>query len=287
MEFTYSGKDHVLRGMRGKKVHLMNKGQLQKVLVHNPQLCMLQIMGSQGVEPTPSICSLQGVTAETEDCRELQALLQYYEDIFEEAKELPPSRGSFDHRIPLVQGTNPFSIRPYRYPLKQKNIIKGLVHEMLDKGVIQHSSSPFASPVVLVGEKDGTWRMCVDYIKLNKHTIKDKFPIPVVEELIDELAGAMVFSKIDLRSGYHQIRMHKDDVMKTAFKAHHGHFEFLVMPFGLSNAPATFQSLVNCIFRTLLRKYVLVFFDDILISSKTISDHVQQLALVFNIMRQH
>ena len=285
MEFTYLGKDHVLTGMKGKRVQLMSKGQLQKVLVHNPQLCMLQIVGSQGVEP--SICSLHGVTAETEGCPELQALLQYYEDIFEEPRELPPSRGPFNHRIPLVQGANPFCIRPYRLPLKQKDIIENLVHEMLDKGVIQHSSSPFASPVVLVGKKDGTWRLCVDYRELNKHTVKDKFLIPIVEELIDELGGAMVFSKIDLRSSYHQIRMHKEDVPKTAFKIHHGHFEFLVTPFGLSNAPGTFQSLMNYIFRTLLRKYVLVFFDDILVYSKTISDHVQHLASVFHIMKQH
>ena len=251
-EFTYLGGEHVFRGMKGKKVQMMNKDQLQEVLVHSPQLCMLQIVGSQGVGP--SICSLQEVTVETENHPQLQALLQYYEGIFEEPKSVSPSRGLFDHKIPLAQGTNPFSIRPYRYPLKQKDIIEGLVHEMLDKGVIHHSSSPFANSVVLVGKKDGTWRMCVDYRELNKHTIKDKFSIPVLEELIDELAGAMVFSKIDMRSGYHQIRMHEDDVMKTAFKTHHGHFEFLVMPFGLSNTPATFQSLMNYTFRTLLRK---------------------------------
>ena len=158
---------------------------------------------------------------------------------------------------------------------------------MLEKGVIQASSSSFASPMVLVGKKDGTCKLCVDYRELNKCTVKDKFPIPIIEELLDELIGATIYSKINLWAGYHRVRMDVSDISKAAFKSHSGHCEVLFMPFGLTNAPATFQALMKEVFRPNLRKFVLVFFDDILVYSATLEDHLVHFGKVLLLMRHN
>jgi hypothetical protein len=174
---------------------------------------------------------------------------------------------------------------PYRHPKKFKDEIEKAIKELLAIGHIRPSMSPFASSVVLVLKKDGTLQMCIDYRALNKKTIKNWYPIPHIDELMDELHGAIFFTKIDLRSRYHQINIREQDIEKTTFRCHFGHFEFLVMPFGLTNAPTTFQSFMNHIFRGQLRKYLLVFFDDILIYSKTWDEHLTHLEEVLDIMQ--
>nr|XP_027097511.1 uncharacterized protein LOC113717062 [Coffea arabica] len=217
---------------------------------------------------------------------EVHQLLQEFEDVFQAPQSLPPSR-SIDHEITLKPDAQPFKLKPYRYPHCHKEEIERQVTEMLQKGIVKHSNSPFASPVLLVKKKEGTWRFCVDYRKLNELTVKDRFPIPNVDELLDELAGSVFKTKLDLTAGYHQIRVKPQDSFETAFQTHCGHFEFLVMPFGLTNALATFQSLMNQIFQPYLRKFVLVFFDDILVYSSTFEDHIQHLRLVLSLLRDN
>jgi hypothetical protein len=238
---------------------------------------------------TLEVCLLDSLSGKEHDIvhhlpSKLQQLLSDYTDVFVIPQGLPPPR-ECDHQIQLVPGARPVQVRPYRYAPTLKTEIENQIAEMLQTGIIQPSTSAFSSPVILVKKKDNTYRFCVDYRHLNAMTVKPKFPVPVIDEFLDELHEAAWFSTLDLRAGFHQISMSSANQHKTAFQTHQGHYEFKVMPFGLSGAPATFQGVMNQTLAPLLRKSVLVFFDDFLIYSPTWSHHLSHLESVFQMLR--
>ncbi|KAK8939259.1 hypothetical protein KSP39_PZI011311 [Platanthera zijinensis] len=209
-----------------------------------------------------------------------------YVDVFpEDLPGVPPTR-EVEFEIQVIEGAAPIAKTPYRMAPKELAELKIQLQELLDKKFIRPSTSPWGAPVLFVKKKEGSLRLCVDYRELNKLTIKNKYPLPRIDDLFDQLVGARIFSKIDLRSGYHQLRIREEDVFKTAFSTRYGHFEFVVMPFGLTNAPAAFMALMNSVFKAFLDQFVIVFIDDILIYSKTEEEHAQHLRQVLQTLRE-
>ncbi|GJX19133.1 putative reverse transcriptase domain-containing protein [Tanacetum coccineum] len=175
---------------------------------------------------------------------------------------------------------------PYHLAPSEMQELSGKLQELQGKGFIRPSHSPWGAPVFFVKKKDRSFCMCIDYRELNKITIKNRYPLPRIDDLFDQLQGACYFSKIDLRSGYHQLFMHEDDIPKTAFRMRYGHFEFTIMPFGLTNAPSVFMDLINRVCKPYLDKFVIVFIDDIPIYSKTKEEHEVHLRLVLELLRK-
>ncbi|MCI00567.1 RNA-directed DNA polymerase (Reverse transcriptase), partial [Trifolium medium] len=216
---------------------------------------------------------------------ELQVVRDFPEVFPDDIPDVPPER-EVEFTIDLVPGTKPVSMAPYRMSTSELTELKKQLEELLEKKFVRPSVSPWGAPVLLVKKKDGSMRLCVDYRQLNKVTIKNKYPLPRIDDLMDQLVGSRVFSKIDLRSGYHQIRVKDDDIQKTAFRTRYGHYEYSVMPFGVTNAPGVFMEYMNRIFHTYLDQFVVVFIDDILIYSKSEEEHAEHLRIVLQVLKE-
>jgi hypothetical protein len=221
-----------------------------------------------------------------QEIRDIPVVCEFPDVFPEDLPELPPER-DVEFVIELKPGMTPISRRSYRMPPNELAELKTQLQDLLEKGFIRPSSSPWGCPAIFVKKKDQTLRMCVDYRPLNEVTIKNKYPLSRIDILFDQLTGARLFSKIDLRSGYHQIRIRPEDVPKTAFTTRYGLFEYLVMSFGLTNALAHFTYLMNSVFMLELDKFVVVFIDDILIYSKNEEEHAKHLRIVLTRLREH
>ncbi|KAA0054634.1 pol protein [Cucumis melo var. makuwa] len=300
---TPSGEDFdVILGMDWLSANHANIDCFGKEVVFNPPSGASFKFRGAGMVCIPKVISAMkaskllsqgtwGILASVVDIREPEVSLssepvvREYPDVFpDELPGLLPPR-EVDFAIELEPGTAPISRAPYRMAPAELKELKVQLQELLDKGFIRPSVSPWGAPVLFVKEKDGSMCLCIDYRELNKVTVKNRYPLPRIDDLFDQLQGATVFSKIDLRSGYHQLRIRDGDIPKTTFRSRYGHYEFVVMSFGLTNAPAVFMDLMNRVFKDFLDSFVIVFIDDILIYSKTEAEHEEHLHQVLETLR--
>jgi hypothetical protein len=252
----------------------------KSVLLINPQGERIEYVS------TPSSNSGIVNSVEGKALEDIRVVNESPDVVLEDLPGMPPDR-DIEFSIELIPGTAPISKRPYRMDVKDLAELKKQIEELLSKGFIRPSSSPWGAPTLFVDKKDGSRRLCIDYRSLNEVTIKNKYPLPRIEDLFDQMRGAKAFSKIDLRSGYHQLKIRVEDIPKTAFTSRYGLYEFTVMSFGLTNAPAYFMYLMNKVFMEYLDKFVVVFIDDILVFSRSEEEHEEHLRLVLQKLREH
>ncbi|WMV45891.1 hypothetical protein MTR67_039276 [Solanum verrucosum] len=230
------------------------------------------------------LVSVRDVDSETPSLESVP-IVNVFLEVFPDDLPGVPSEKEIDFGIDLLPDTQHIYIRPYRMALVELKDLKEQLQYLLDKGFIRPSISPWGAPVLFVRNKDGFLCMCIDYQQLNKVTIKNKYPLPWIDDLFDQLQGASYFSKIDLRSGYHQFKVKEADISKMAFRTRYGHYEFLVMSFGLTNAPAAFMDHMNRVFRQYLDMFMIVFIDDILIYSRSENEHIDHFIIVLHILK--
>ncbi|KAL9254229.1 Transposon Ty3-I Gag-Pol polyprotein-like protein [Drosera capensis] len=232
------------------------------------------------------LCSLESTTQHELSVDDIPVVRDYPDVFPDELPGLLPT-SELDFSIELVPGAAPISKAPYRMAPAELKELKTQLEELLEKGYIRPSVSQWGAPVLFVKKKDGSMRLCIDYRELNKITIKNRYLLPRIDDLFDQLQGASVYSKIDLRSGYHQLRIKADDISKTAFKTRYGHYEFVVMSFGLTNAPVVFIDLMNRVFKPYLDQFVVMFIDDILVYSRDHREHEEHLRTTLKTLREN
>jgi hypothetical protein len=296
ISLTHDGRRHSFTATTDPMPYHATKNLLNSLLITKASLKQsirrrdveLLILVQHTSDTTLHLSSIDQSQESDEYTEQRKALLTEFNDVF--PPKLPPGlppRREVDHKIELVPDAKPV-IRPtYAMSAKELEELSRQLNELTAAGFIRPSKSPYASPVLFVKKKDGTTRMCVDYRALNQMTIKNRYPLPRIDELFDRLQGAKYFTKLDLVSGYHQMRIEDGDVEKTAFRCRYGHWEYLVMPFGLTNAPASFMHLMNQILRPFLDRTVIVFLDDILIYSRTFEEHQRHVREVLETLRKH
>ncbi|GJU41571.1 putative reverse transcriptase domain-containing protein [Tanacetum coccineum] len=244
-----------------------------------------EILEVQGERPEKDPGSLACIKADERKLDDILFFRDFLEVFLDDLSSLLPMR-EIEFRIDLIPGASPVVKSPYRLAPSEMLELSNQLKELQEKGFIRPSHSPWGAPILFVKKKDGAMRMCIDYRELNKLTIKNRYPLPRIDDLFDQLQGACCFSKIDLRSGYHQLRVREEDIPKTAFRTRYGHFEFTVMPFGLTNAPAIFMDLMNHVCKPYLDKFIIVFIDDILIYSKSEEEHEVHLETILDLLKK-
>ncbi|MCO5608392.1 hypothetical protein L7F22_062601 [Adiantum nelumboides] len=276
ISFKFREKDMYINAQEsGSTIPLVNDQAFDKSIKSSASVYMISVKDSlNDVDETQ--VNENGMQVDLE----LSNFLNQFQDVFIDdiSRELPPKRGHDGHMIGLIPGSSLPNKPPYRVSKAQQEEIMRQVNELVEQGMMRPSSSPFCSLVLLVQKKYGTYHMCVNYRELNRITIKKRFLVPRVEDLFDKLQGSTYFSRIDLKSGYHQIRIVDEDIIKIAFRTTFGLYEYLVMPFGLTNAPATFNRMMERIFQP-HRNFTGVFFNDVIIYSKTIEEHKEHLKI--------
>ncbi|GJY59744.1 putative reverse transcriptase domain-containing protein [Tanacetum coccineum] len=279
VRIPYGNEILIVQGDKGakekkSKLSIISCEKAQKYIEKGCQLFLAQVTVKENKDKS-----------EEKRLEDVPTVRDFPEVFPEDLPGLPPTR-QVEFQIDLVPGAAPVARAPYRLAPSEMEELSTQLQELSDKGFIRPSSSPWGAPVLFVKKKDGSFRMCIDYRELNKLTVKNRYPLPRIDDLFDQLQGSSVYSKIDLRSGYHQLRVRNEDIPKTAFRTRYGHYEFQVMPFGLTNAPAVFMDLMNRVCRPYLDKFVIVFIDDILIYSKTKEEHDVHLRLILELLKK-